>query len=45
MRRPAGEGAYVIEVDDDIISANRGRYLVEYGPGGSQVSLTQKDPH
>ena len=44
MRRPAGEGAYVIGVEDPFISANNGRFLVEYGPGGSQVSQTQKEP-
>ena len=51
MRRPPGEGEYVIEVEDELVPANRGRYLVEYGPGSggaagtgeSRVSLTQRD--
>jgi predicted acetyltransferase len=50
MRRPAGEGclpsgngSYVLDVSDEMISANRGRYLVEYGPEGTRVSRTKKD--
>ena len=43
MRRPQGEGAYVVEVADPIISANEGRFLVEYGAEGTRVSPTGKD--
>ena len=47
MRRPSGEGRYVLEVNDEMIGANNGRFLVEYGPeggpAGCQVSNTQKD--
>ncbi|MDR3121542.1 MAG: GNAT family N-acetyltransferase [Clostridiales bacterium] len=43
MRRPEGEGVYVVEVSDPIIGANAGRWLVEYGPEGSRVTATQKD--
>jgi len=45
MRIPSGEGSYVIETEDSNITANTGKYLVEFGPEGSSVSLTQKDPH
>jgi len=45
MRRPAGEGAYIVEVEDRHIMANNGKYLVEFGPEGSKVSLTGKDAH
>ena len=45
MRRPDGEGAYVIQVDDGQISANSGKFLVEYSPKETRVSPTQKDPH
>jgi len=43
MRRPAGEGSYIIEVEDQRITANNGKYLVEFGPEGSRVSPTGKD--
>jgi len=46
MRRPcgeAGEGEYVIEVKDENITANSGKYLVQFGPQGSKVSSTSKD--
>ncbi|GHU92146.1 GNAT family acetyltransferase [Spirochaetia bacterium] len=50
MRRPAGEGClpsgegrYVLEVNDNMIGANNGKFLVEYGPEGTQVSGTQKE--
>ena len=46
MRRPEGEGSYVIETEDPIIPENNGRWLVEFGPEGglegSRVSLTNK---
>jgi predicted acetyltransferase len=42
MRRPSGESEYIIEVTDETIMANNGRYLVEYGPEGTKVSATQK---
>jgi predicted acetyltransferase len=44
MRFPQGEGAYIIGVEDSNISANNGKYLVEFAPEGSRVSLTQKEP-
>ncbi|MDR1073037.1 MAG: GNAT family N-acetyltransferase [Treponema sp.] len=43
MRRPAGEGLFVIDVIDPHISANQRRFLVEYAPEGSRVSVTRKD--
>ncbi|MDR0301718.1 MAG: GNAT family N-acetyltransferase [Treponema sp.] len=43
MRRPCCEGEYVIEVEDENISANSGKYLVEFGEQDSKVSLTKKD--
>ncbi|MDR0316539.1 MAG: GNAT family N-acetyltransferase [Treponema sp.] len=45
MRFPPGEDEYIIEVEDTNIPANSGRYLVEFGPEGSRVSLTKKDAH
>ncbi|MDR0442448.1 MAG: GNAT family N-acetyltransferase [Treponema sp.] len=45
MRRPAGEGEYVIEVEDDNIKANNGKYLVEFGREGTRVSFTGKNTH
>ena len=45
MRRPTGEGEYIIEVDDKLIPANKGKFLVEYGPEGSRVSLSQREAH
>ena len=43
MRSPEGEGSYVIETEDPIIPDNSGRWLVEFGPEGSRVTLTRKD--
>jgi len=43
MRRPCCEGEYIIEVEDENISANSGKYLVQFGREGSKVSLTKKD--
>jgi len=43
MRRPLGEGSYVIEVEDANIAANNGRYLVEFATGETRVSLTRKE--
>ena len=43
MRRPCREGEYVIKVEDKNISANSGRYLVQFGAEGSKVSMTTKD--
>jgi predicted acetyltransferase len=43
MRRPKNEGEYVIEVEDENITANSGKYLVQFGPQGTKVSLTKKD--
>jgi predicted acetyltransferase len=45
MRRPTGEGSYVLEVRGDAqISANNGRYLVEYGPEVTHVTSTTRSP-
>ncbi|GHU29914.1 GNAT family acetyltransferase [Spirochaetia bacterium] len=44
MRRPAGEGSFVLDVVDTQIPANTGRFFIGYGPEGNHVSLTQKDP-
>ncbi|MDR0321312.1 MAG: GNAT family N-acetyltransferase [Treponema sp.] len=43
LRRPAGEGEYVIEVEDENISANSGKYLVQFAPEGTKVSLTKRN--
>jgi predicted acetyltransferase len=43
MRRPCGEGEYIIEVEDENISANSGKYLVQFGAEGSKVSAAKKD--
>ena len=44
MRRPEGEGTYVLETEDHVIPQNSGRWLVEYGAGDSRVTKTQKPP-
>jgi len=43
MRRPYCEGEYVIETEDENISANNGKYLVEFSPGETKVSNTSKE--
>ncbi|MDR1837440.1 MAG: GNAT family N-acetyltransferase [Treponema sp.] len=43
MRRPLDEGKYVIEVEDENIKANNGKYLVEFGHGGYRVTNTSKE--
>ncbi|MCL2440760.1 MAG: GNAT family N-acetyltransferase [Treponema sp.] len=43
MRRPHGEGEYIIKVTDDNISANSGKYLVQFGAEGAKVSVTSKN--
>ncbi|MDR1868501.1 MAG: GNAT family N-acetyltransferase [Treponema sp.] len=44
MRRPCNsEGKYIIEIKDENISANSGKYLVEFSPQGSKVSSTSKN--
>jgi len=43
MRRPYGEGEYIIEVQDENIKANDGKYLVQFGKEGTKVSVTKKD--
>ncbi|MDR0668746.1 MAG: GNAT family N-acetyltransferase [Treponema sp.] len=44
-RRPAGEGAYTVEVTEDpYIDANRGRWRVEFGEGESRVSVVNTEP-
>jgi len=42
MRRPDGEGGYVIEVEDENITANSGKYLVQFGKEGVKVSTAKK---
>jgi predicted acetyltransferase len=42
MRRPCGEGEYVIEVEDENLKTNSGKYLVQFGPEGSKVSPAKK---
>jgi len=44
MRRPSGEGGYVVEADDPNITANNGKYLVEFAHEGTRVTPTQKSP-
>ena len=43
MRRPKSEGEYVIEVEDEYIKTNSGKYLVQFGEQGSKVLITKKD--
>ena len=44
MRRPSGNGEYIIEITEDkTITANNGKYLVQFGSEGSKVSTTSKD--
>jgi predicted acetyltransferase len=43
MRRPQGEGEYVIEVKDENIAANSGKYLVQFGAQGTSVSAAKRD--
>ena len=43
MRRPKGEGEYIIEVEDENIAANNKKYLVQFGKEGTKVSETKKD--
>jgi len=43
MRRPGFEGEYVIEVEDENISANSGKYLVEFSPHETKVSSSLRD--
>jgi predicted acetyltransferase len=43
MRRPDSEGKYVIEVKDENIPANNGKYLVEFSGKETKVSITTKD--
>jgi len=43
MRSPYGEGEFVVEVEDANITANSGKYLVEFGPQGKKVTPTTKE--
>jgi predicted acetyltransferase len=45
MRRPSGTGEYIVEVADENLPVNAGKYLVEFGPEGTRVSPTSKEPH
>ena len=45
MRHQSGDGEYVIEVEDANITANAGRYLVEFGSNEAIVSPTRKEAH
>ncbi|GBU28673.1 acetyltransferase [Treponema sp. R8-4-B8] len=42
-RHPCGEGEYVIEVADKNISANNGKYLVQFTDDDAKVSMTKKN--
>ncbi|MCL2008664.1 MAG: GNAT family N-acetyltransferase [Treponema sp.] len=44
MRKPEGEGSFIVAVNDEWIKANTGTYLIEYGLQGCKVTLTQKEP-
>jgi len=43
MRRPKTEGEYIIEVKDENLESNSGKYLVQFAPQGTKVSPTKKD--
>jgi len=43
MRRPCLAGKYVLETEDPNISANTGKYLVEFSPGETRVTRTNKE--
>jgi len=43
MRRPCCEGEYVIEVEDENISANNGKYLVEFSARETKVSASSRN--
>jgi len=43
MRRPGGNAQFVLETEDKNISANSGKYLVEFSAGETKVSKTSKD--
>ena len=45
MRRPEGTGEYIVGVEDANLPVNTGTYLVEFGPEGTRVSSTTKEPH
>ncbi|MCL2230188.1 MAG: GNAT family N-acetyltransferase [Treponema sp.] len=44
MRRPEGKGHYVIEVEDENIDANNGKFLVEFEANEVKVTPTKKNP-
>jgi len=44
MRRPYAECEYIIEVKDDNLPVNSGKYLVQTDPNGSKVDNTTKTP-
>jgi len=43
MRRPENEGEYIIEVQDENIAANNGKFHVRFGKEGTKVSPAKKD--
>ncbi|MDR2597997.1 MAG: GNAT family N-acetyltransferase [Treponema sp.] len=43
MRRPDFSGEYVIEVEDENITANTGKCHVEFAPEGTKVSITSRE--
>jgi predicted acetyltransferase len=43
MRCPKSDGEYVIEVEDECIKTNSGKYLVQFGEQGSKVLVTKKN--
>jgi len=44
MRRPEGSGQYIIEIEDENIEANNGKFLVEFGANETKVTPTKKNP-
>ena len=43
MRRPYCEGRYIIETEDENISANSGKFLVEFSPDETKVTRTTQE--
>ena len=43
MRIPYGEGKFIVEVQDENLTANSGKYLVEFGAQGKKVSSVKKE--
>jgi predicted acetyltransferase len=43
MRIPYGEGKFIVEVQDENLTANSGKYLVEFGAQEKKVSSVKKE--